>query len=119
MNARIQYFQFQMLQRSLVFTNTIRENNQCDHNGIKETIAHLVYECNRIGPVWTDLEFIVHGSYYRVTDNLFTHLNQEYVIAPHAALTQRASGLTYGRPLSTALLTVLQLGHSGTMLNKG
>ena len=61
MNARSKYFQFQILQRSLVTSKklhqfNIRDNELCDNCNSIETISHLLNDCTGIKKLWVELE---------------------------------------------------------------
>ena len=56
-NARILYFQYQILQRSLVTNKKLEQfgigdNNRCDECGDIETISHLLYNCPKHQALW-------------------------------------------------------------------
>ena len=59
-NARIIYFQYQILHRSLITNNKlkqfgIRDNNLCDDCGAIETIPHLLFHCPEKQLLWQDV----------------------------------------------------------------
>ena len=59
-NARIIYFQYQILHRSLVTNKKleqfgIRDNNLCDDCGTIETIPHLLYNCPERQLLWQEV----------------------------------------------------------------
>ena len=61
MNPRIRYFQYQILNRSLITNKKLRQFNLLDHDtcdecGTTETICHMLYECRQIRNLWTILE---------------------------------------------------------------
>ena len=61
LNARIMYFQFQILHRTLItnkklYQFNIKESDHCEHCDETDTIVHLLYECRRIGDLWNDVE---------------------------------------------------------------
>ena len=60
LNANIRYFQYQILNRSLITNRKlcqfqILDNENCDHCGEVETICHLLLECNRVQILWTKI----------------------------------------------------------------
>ena len=61
LNARINYFQYQILHRSLVTNRKlhmfgIRDNENCDTCNTPETISHLIYECPLSNNIWNMVE---------------------------------------------------------------
>ena len=61
LNARITYFQYQILHRSLVTNKKlnmfgIRDNENCDLCNTPETICHLLYECPLANNIWLAVE---------------------------------------------------------------
>ena len=65
MNARIIYFQYQVLHRSL-FTNKklqqfgLRDNNICDNCDQEETIIHLLINCPLAANLWREISQWLH-----------------------------------------------------------
>ena len=60
-NARIRFFNYQILQRSLItnrklFLFKMVEQEKCDNCNFTETIAHLLYDCENAQKVWVDLD---------------------------------------------------------------
>ena len=61
LSARIKFFNYQVLHRSLatnkkLYVFGIADNNLCDKCGEIETITHLLCECNLITDLWQDIE---------------------------------------------------------------
>ena len=61
MNARAKYFQFQVLNGSLItnrklFQFSIRNNDLCEYCGLLEDVTHLLLKCDRIKHIWIELE---------------------------------------------------------------
>ena len=86
MNPRIRYFQYQILNRSLITNKKLRQFNLLDHDtcdecGTLETICHMLYECRQIRNLWTTLErWLSRTTGERITLDLNTILlgNKEY-----------------------------------------
>ena len=60
LNANIRYFQYQILHRSLITNRTLYQfqlldHETCDQCNEIETIGHLIYECNPIRNLWTEV----------------------------------------------------------------
>ena len=86
MNPRIRYFQYQILNRSLITNKKLRQFNLLDHDtcdecGTLETICHMLYECRQIRNLWTILErWLSQTTGERLTLDLNTILlgNKDY-----------------------------------------
>ena len=67
LNARITYFQYQILHRSLVTNRNlhmfgIRDNENCDSYNTPETISHLLYDCPLANNIWLAIENWLNNS---------------------------------------------------------
>ena len=61
LNAKIKYFNFQILHRSLItnkklYTFHISDTELCENSGEVETIMHLLVECKLLQKLWLDLK---------------------------------------------------------------
>ena len=59
MNARIKYFNYQVLHRSIITNKKLlmfglADSDLCERCGVMETIMHLLYDCKK--NLWDDLE---------------------------------------------------------------
>ena len=60
LNANIRYFQYQILHRSLITNRKLHQfqlldHKTCDNCNEIETITHLLYECDPIKVLWTEV----------------------------------------------------------------
>ena len=60
LNARVKYFQYQVVHRTLITNKKLYQFNLLDHNTCDncneiETIRHLLFECNSVKKLWRDI----------------------------------------------------------------
>ena len=79
MNARIIYFQYQVIHRSLItnrklFQFKIRDNDNCENCNTTETISHLLIECPIANNLWTEirvwLQIILNSTIYLSSNDI-------------------------------------------------
>ena len=59
-NARIRFFQYQILHRSLITNRKLHifnliDTEKCDNCDMVETITHLLIDCKEVEKIWTEL----------------------------------------------------------------
>ena len=98
LNARIKFFNYQILHRSLATNKKlmvfgITDNNQCDKCGITETIVHLLCECPSTNDLWRRLEqwmtINLRESVYLTNETILLGDNKISVIANYIIIVTK------------------------------